>query len=237
MHCLVWGHGKLTWITKSHCTWVALHVSSWRGLFTAEWRQLCQSALNEGDWALGGRSWCREYIETSCILGEHGAMRVWHLLPLCWHGWAFYIGCGPTRGVATQERHNLKFRSSDTHTKNRHVARNVVHRYTQGNVQDMVLMAVCNAWYSHLHREHCNTCSQHWEITYRWEATVPAWVPGLAPRRLFPTAYLPTSDEYCGFWSNLGRKWPLLHCTLMVSGESSMIDCQFSYILATIACR
>jgi len=71
--------------------------------------------------------------------------RVPHRLPWCWNRSAFDTGCDPAGGVACQEGHNLQVRSLETRTKNRHVTRDDVGRYTQGNLQAMLLKPVCNA--------------------------------------------------------------------------------------------
>jgi len=160
---LVWGRGTQARITRLHWTCQAIRASSWSGKSTSGDGQACRSALNGGGRASGGRSWYREYVETRWILGGHGAMRVRHRLPWCWHRWASYIGCDPAGGVACQKGHNLQVRSLDTRTKIRHAARDDVGRYTQGNLQAMLLQPVCNAWSCHLHRERCNTRSRRWD--------------------------------------------------------------------------
>jgi hypothetical protein len=57
----------------------------------------------------------------------------------------FDIGWDPAGGVACQEGHTLQVRSLDIHTKNRHVARDDVGRYTHGNLQAMLLKPVYDA--------------------------------------------------------------------------------------------
>jgi len=79
-----------------------------------------------------------------CSVKRH-ATRVQHWLPWCWHCGAFDIGCDPAGGVACQEGHHLQVGSLDTRTKSRHAARDDVGRYTQGNLQAMLLKPVCNS--------------------------------------------------------------------------------------------
>jgi len=161
---LVWGHGKQAQITRLHCTCQAVCASSWNGKSTSGGAQACRSALYGGGRISGGRSWYREYVETRWILGGHGVTRVRHRLPWCWHRLAYCIGCDPAGGVTCQKGHNLEVRSIDTRTKNRHAAQDDVARYTQGNLQAMLLEPVCNAWSCHLHRERCNTHSRLWDF-------------------------------------------------------------------------
>jgi len=104
---LVWGHGEQARIMRLHYTYRAIHASSWSGKSTSGGGQAGQSALYGGGWASGGSSWYREYVETRWILGGHGATRVRHQLPWCWHHWEFCIGCDSAGGVACQEGHNL----------------------------------------------------------------------------------------------------------------------------------
>ena len=62
-------------------------------------------------------------------------MKGGYRLPWCWHRCEFDIGCDPAGGVACQEGHNLQVCSLDTRTKNKHITRDDVGRYTQGNLQ------------------------------------------------------------------------------------------------------
>ena len=88
---------------------------------------------------MAGHSRYREYVETGCILCEHGTTIVCHRLPCCGHRSLFYIGCDPAGGVAWQEGHNHHDHSLDPLTKNGHSARDNVGRYTQGNLRGMLL--------------------------------------------------------------------------------------------------
>jgi len=171
------------------------------------------------------------------MLSGHGATRVRHWLPVCWHRWAFDIGCDPTGGVACQEGHNPQVRSLDSRTKNRHATRDDVGRYTQGNLQVMLLKPVCNPWSYHLHREHCNTSSQRWDCAERSEAGVTAGVLRSAPLGLFSASHPAASDEYCCSWLDSAGEWPSWCCALRASGGSSKINYQLSYIQATLSCR
>jgi len=161
---LVSGRGKQAWITRLHCMCQAVRASSWSGKSTSGGGQACRSALNERGWASGGCARYREYVETCWILGGQGPTRFRHRLPWCSHRWVFYIGCDPAGGVACQKGHNIQVRSLDSHTKNRHAARDDVGRSTKGNLQAMLLKPVSNAWSCHLHREHCNACSRRWDF-------------------------------------------------------------------------
>ena len=164
-------------------------------------------------------------------------MRVRHGVRWCRHRWGFDIGCDPPGGVACQEGHNLQVHSLDTPTRDRHVTRDNVGRYTQGTLQAMLLKPVCNGWRCHLHRECCNTHSRRWDFVSRWEGGVPARVPRSAPLGLFATAHSAASEEYCGSWSESGGERPLRCCALRASGGASKIDCQLSYIQANLSCR
>ena len=155
----------------------------------------------------------------------------------CWHRWAFYIGCDPTRGVACQKRYFLQVRSLDTRTKNRNAARDDAGRYTQGNLQAMLLKPVCNAWSCHLHKERCNTRSGRWNFIQRWEAGVPTGVLRSAHLGSFAAAHVAASEEYCGSWLESAGECPSWWCALRASGGFSKIDCQLSYIQATLSCR
>jgi len=154
---LVWGRGKQAQITRLHCTCQDDRVSSKSGKSTSRGGQACRTALCGGNRASGGHSRYRESVETRWILGGNGTTRVQHRLPWCRHHWAFFIGCDPAGGVACHKGHNLHIRSVDTRTKSSHAARDDVGRYTQGNLQAMLLKPVCNTWSCHLHREHWNT--------------------------------------------------------------------------------
>ena len=192
--------------------------------FTSGGDQECRSAMNGGGRASGGRSRYREYVETCWILGEHGATIVRHWLPWCWHRCAFEIRCDPAGGVACQEGHNLQVRSLDTHTKNRHVARDHVGRYTQGNLQAMLLKPVCNACSYQLYRERCNTRCRRWDLVERWEAWVPTGVPCSAPLGLYAAPHQAGSEEYCHSWSESAGERPLWRCLLMAYGGNMKID-------------
>jgi len=161
---MVWGRGKQERITRLHCTCWAGRASSWSGKSTSGGGPACRCAVHAGGRASRGRSRCREYVETHWILSEHGFTRVRHRLPWCWHRGAFHLGCDPAGGVACQEEHNLQVHSLDTPTKDRQAARDDVGRYTQGNLQAILLQLVCNTWSCHLHREHCNTRSWCWDL-------------------------------------------------------------------------
>jgi len=139
-------------------------------------------------------------------------------------------------GVAWHEGYNLQLCSLDTHTNYRHVARDDVGRYTQRNPQAMLLKLGCNAWSCHLHRERCNTCSRRWDFVSRWEAGIPVGVPCSAPLGLFAAAHPVASEDYCSPWQELAGDRPFRRCALRASGGSSKIDCQLSYILATLSC-
>jgi len=234
---LVWGCGKYAQITRLHCTCRAIRASSWSGKSTSGGGQACQSALYGGGWAWGSRSQYRECVQTRWILGEHGAMRVWHQLPCCSYCWAFYMGCDPAGGVPCQDAQNLQVRSLDTRTKNRHAARDEIGRYTLGNLQSMLLKPVCNAWSCHLHREHCNTHSRRWDVVWRWEAIGPARLLHSAPLGLFAAAHPAASEEYCGSWFESVGELPSRRCALWESGGSLKIDWQLLYIQATFSCR
>jgi len=233
----VWGHGKQARITRLHCTCPAVRASSCSGESTSGGGQACRSALYGGGRAWGGRTRYREYVETRWILRGHGAMRVRHRLPWCWHRWAFYIGCDPAGGLPCQKGHNLQVRSLDTRTRNRHAARDDVGLYTQGNLQATLLKPVCNASSCHRHRERCNTRSRRWDFVLWWDAGVPAGVLHSAPLGLFATAHLAASEEYCCSWSESAGEWPLRRFALRSSGRSSMIDCQLSYMQGTLSCH
>jgi len=237
----VWGHGKQAWITSLHCTCRAVCASSWSGKSASGGGQPCQSALYGGGRASGERSQYWEYVEIHWILGGQIVTRVRHRLPWCWHGWALYIGCDPPRGVGCQEGHNLQVHSLDTRTKNRHAAWDDVGRYTLGNLQVMQLKPVWNAWSCHLHREHFNTRSRRWDFVWRGGARVPAAVPAGVRRWASPGSFAAVhpsvSEEYCGSWLESAGERPLRCCASRASGGSSKIDCQLSYIQATISCR
>jgi hypothetical protein len=98
-----------------------------------------------------------EYDSTRSMLGEHGATRVRHWLPSCRQHGAFYIGFDPAGGVACQEGNAFLVGSLDTSTKNSHVTCDDVGRYTQGNLQAMLVKPIYNVCSYHLHRECCNT--------------------------------------------------------------------------------
>jgi len=156
---LVWGRGKQARITRLHFTCRAIHASSWSGKSTSGGGEACQSALYGGGRAERSPSQYRECVETCWILCQHGTTRVWLRLPWCWHSWAFSIGCDPARGVACQDAHNLQVCALHTRTRNRHAARADAGRYTQGNLQAMLLKPVCNTWSCHLHRKRCRNRS------------------------------------------------------------------------------
>jgi len=156
---LVWGCGKQPWITRLHCTCPAVCTSSRSGNSTSGGGVACRSGLYGGDRASGDHSRATDLVKTDCILSDHGATRVHHRLPCCWHHWALNIGCDPASGVACQERHNLQVRSLGTN--HRHAARYHVVTYTLGNLQAMLPRLFCNAWSCHPHRDHCNTCSRY----------------------------------------------------------------------------
>jgi len=233
----VWGGGKQARITRLHCTCRAVCASSWSGKCTSAGDQACQSALYGTGRASGARSGYREFVETRWILGEHGATTVQHRLPWCWHRWVFDIGCDPAGGGACQEGHNLQVRSSDTRTNNRHVARDDLGRSTQGNLRAMLLKQVSNAWSCHLHRERCNTRSRRWDFVSWWDSGVPAGVPHSAPLGLFAAAHSAASEDYSSSWSESAGERPLRRCALRASGGASKIDCQLSYLQATLSCR
>ena len=233
----MWGRGKEAWITILHCTCQAVCTSSCSGKSTCGSDQACRFALNGGGWAWRGRSRYREYVETLWILGEHGATRVRHQLPSCWNCWVFDKGCDPAGGVTCQEGHDLQVRSLDTHTKHRHATRDDVGCYTQGNLHTMLLKPVCDTYSCHLPRERCNTRFRRWDFLESWEAVVPARAPHSAPLSLFATAHPAGFEVYCGSWGESAGDWPLRCCALRVSGRSSNIDCQLSYMRATISCR
>ena len=107
------------------------------------------------------------------------------------------MSCGPARGVACQERHNLQVCSVDTCTKNRHAARDDVGRYTPNNLPAMLQNVACYIRRCQLHRAHCNTQSPHRDFVYSSVAGVPAAVVCSAPLSLFAAAYPATSEEYC----------------------------------------
>jgi len=130
MCVLVWGWGKQVRKTILHCTCRAIHASSWSGENTAGGGQACWSALDGRGRALGCCSCFREYFEICSIVGEHGAVRVLHLLPRCWNRWAFYAGCDPAGGVAFKEGHNVHVCSLDSRIRNRHTTRDDVGCYT-----------------------------------------------------------------------------------------------------------
>jgi len=156
----VWGHGKQERITILHCTCRAFRAPSWSGISTSAGDQAWRSAWYEGGRASGGRLRYRECVETRWILGEHGATRGRHRLPWCWHHWSFDTGCYPAMCVACQDGNTLQVLSLGTRTKKRHVARDDVGRYIQGNLQVILLTSVCNAWRCHLQSERFNTSSR-----------------------------------------------------------------------------
>jgi len=178
-----------------------------------------------------------ESIETLWILGEHGATRVPHWLPGCWHPWAFDICCDPAGGIACQEGHNLQVHSLITRAGNRHAARVDVGRYSQGNLQAMLLQPVCNAWSCHQHREPCDTRSHCGGFVERWEAGVPSRVLRSALLGLFAADHPVASKEYCSSWLELAGERPLRWCALRASGGSWKIHCQLSYIQTTLSGR
>ena len=141
------------------------------------------------------------------------------------------------RGLCFQEGHNLQVRSLDTCCKNRHAARDEVGRYTLGKVQAMLLKPMSDDWSCLLHRERWNTCSQRWDFVQTWEAGVPAGVLDSAPFGLFAAAHQAAYEEYCVSWLESAREQPLQCSALRASGGSSKIDCQLSYIQATVSCR
>ena len=187
-YILVWGCGMQAQITRLHCTCRDVRASSEGG-------HTCWSLLHGEGQASGGPLLYRDYVETRLILGEHGATSAQHLLSSCCNHWAFYIGCDPAWGVACQEGHNLEVCSLDTHTRNSHAAWDAVGRYTQGNLQYMLLKPVCNAWSWHLHREHCTTRSRRCDFVQRWEAGVPAGVLRSAPLGSFAAVHPAASEE------------------------------------------
>ena len=58
-----------------------------------------------------------------------------------------------------------------------------------------------------------------------------------APLGLSAAANPAASEEYCGSWLESVGERPLRCCALRASGGSSTIDCQLSYIQATVSCR
>jgi len=159
-----------------------------------------------------------------------------HWLPWCWHRWWFYNRCDPARGVACQEGENLQVHSLDTRTKSRHAAWDDVGRLPLGNLQALLLRTVCNAWSCHLHGKLWNTHSGWLDFIWRSEAVVSAGVLHSAPLSLFATAHPAASEEYCGSWLESVGEQPLWCYALRASGGSSKIDCQLSYIQATLYC-
>jgi len=147
------------------------------------------------------------------------------------------MGCDTAGGVACPEGHKLHVHSLDTHSKNRDATQDDVGPYTLRNVQAMLLKPVCNAWSCDLLGEHCNTRYRHSEFVSRWEAGVPASVLHSAPLSLFAAAHPAASDEYCGTWLELAGERRLQLCPLRACGRSSKIDCQLSYIQASLSCR
>jgi len=232
----VWGYGKQARISILDCTCRSVCASSCSGKSTSWGGQASRAALNGGGWAFGGRSQSREYVETSWIFVGHGATRVQHSQPWCWYRWAFYIGCVRNWGVACEEGQNLQVCSLDTRTKNRHAAQDDVCRYTQGNLQAMLLNPVCNAWSCHLYRERFNTRSQRLDFVYRSEAGVSARAPHSASLHFFATAHPAASEDYCGSCLESAGEQPLRRCAVRASGGSSKVDCQLSYIAASHSC-
>jgi len=161
-YILVWGWGKQARKTRLHCTCRAPPAHTWSGKSTPGGGQACRSALDGGGWASGGCSRYREYVQTMWIPGEHGAMRVQHRQPWCWHRCVFTISCDPAVSVACQEGNNHQVRCLDSHTKSRHAAWDDVGQYTLGNLPAMELKPVFNAQSCHLHTERCNTHPQRW---------------------------------------------------------------------------
>jgi len=151
-------------------------------------------------------------------------------------------GCGKQAQITRlhctcQEGYNLQVRSLDTRTQNRHAAWDDVGRYTQGNLQAMLLELVFKAWSCHWHREHCNTRPRRRGFFSRWEAGVPSGELHSAFLGLSAAAHPAISEEYCGSWLELAGERPLPCCGLRGSGRSSKIDCQLSYIQPTLSCR
>jgi len=221
-----------------HCTCRAVRAYSWGETSTSGGGQACQSAVYGGGRASGGRSRYWEYVDTRSILTEHNGVTVRHRLHWCWHHWAFYIGCDSAGGVACQEGHNLQVRSLDTETKNRHATGDDVSHYTLGNLQAMLLKLVCNTWSYHLHRERRNTRSQLRYFVYRWVAGLTSRVLLSAPLSAFAAAHPAASEEYWGYWLAWAGVRPLQRCALRATAGSPNIDCQLSYIQATLSrCR
>ena len=50
-------------------------------------------------------------------------------------------------------------------------------------------------------------------------------------------AHSAASKEYCSFWFELAGEWLWRCCALRAPGRSLKIDCQLSYIQATVSCR
>ena len=220
---------------------IALYMLSHLGVFccgksTSGGGQACQSALQGGVRALGGRSRYREHHKTQSILSEEGWTRVRHRLPWCCHRCASYIGCDATGGVACEEQQNLQVCSWDTRTKNRHATPNAVGHYTLGNLQAMLLKPDCNAWSCHLHSERCITHSWCWDSVQRWEAQVPTGVSHSASYCGFAAAHQAASKEYFHSWFESVGERPSRRCVLRASGRSSMILGQLSYLQATQSC-
>ena len=230
---LVWGHGKQAQITRLDCTCPAIRASSWSGESTSGGGQACRSALWGGGWALGVRSWSREYVNTRWILGDHGATTVWHWLPWCSHYWAFYMGCDPTGGLACQEGHNLKVGSLDTRARNQHAARDdVLGCYTLGKLEAMLLKPVCNAWSWHLHRKPSHSCSQRWQYGSRWDAGVPGRALMSAPLRLF-ACFL--SSSFWGillFLMGIGSRATIM--TLCIEGIWRIIEDRLPIVIYAV---
>jgi len=224
-------------MTILHCTCRAIRACSWSGKANSGGNQACRSPLSRGGQASGSRSRHRQYLERCWIIDEHGTTGVWHWIVWCSHCWALDICCNPARGVAWHVWHNLHVHSLDTHTKNRHAARDDVGLYALGNLQAMLLKPVCNAWSCNLHREICNTCSWSWDYAYSCEAKVPARVPCSAPMGLFTAAQPAASEEHFCSWSESAGERPLWRWVLRVCGGSSKIDCLLSYIQRTVSCQ
>jgi len=135
---MVWGRDKQALTTRLCCTSRAIRAWLYSGKSTSEGGQACRSAICLAGWAMESQSRYREFVETCWILSEHGATRVWHWLPLCWHYGACYIGCDPAGSVAWQEGHNLYVCSSDIPTGNRHATQEHGCHYSPGNLQPIL---------------------------------------------------------------------------------------------------
>jgi hypothetical protein len=95
---LMWGCGKQARITRLHCTCQVVCMTSWSEKSSSAGGERCRSPGYGGGRASGGCSLYRDFVSTNWILGEHGATRVQHRLPWCWHHWASYIGFNHSGG-------------------------------------------------------------------------------------------------------------------------------------------